>query len=537
MANEELSSEDAFQVSLPVRLAAVLDRIAAETGDRDLKLRFRQHGGDAADLLSAAAEYVWDLAARLPPLTALGYLVELTASGLRLLGERDLVRAEALRSGRVPAPAVDPSGDDAWQLHLEAVEAASRGVLSSVAWQRLVSRLPLPVIDDLIDSGKIRKKLRPAEWPGPADRLPYVLARVDPAALTNEQIETLGWQDELRRRALVAGEGVQPVGGRHDQWSLRSALLDGDLNALETVEPYAQDEFPRSLAQLVSSLQAIRRGSAVTRDLGNDKALFGVLEDCMRPDRLIAGNTPFHYWAGTRRLYRLLDDLHWALAVEPETTETARREVMQQASALRNDHQARFAEKADQEARAVQAYLCFLCARPGDGEQLDKGVGLLEEVLRRGPSRNGGAGRWGRQRLSALSQLLQRLRQNRKPHEILNPYLALCVEHGSTEWRQGWRDLRKQVPPERFEYINGAKDRIQRMEAARRLGTSYEELYELPVDERFLWVPGVRSLDLHPPMTPMARRSPDSTAQDTGWTAVEAARQIIDSGHKARNPH
>jgi hypothetical protein len=129
--------------------------------------------------------------------------------------------------------------------------------------------------------------------------------------------------------------------------------------------------------------------------------------------------------------------------------------------------------------------------------------------------------------MTLLSELLQSLRRKSKPHDVLNPYLALCVEHGATEWRQGWRDLRKQVAAERLEYINGAKDRIKRIETARRLGDEPESVYALPLNEQFLWVPDVRSDVLQPAARPMGRRTDASGEEEQSWAAPEAAREII----------
>jgi hypothetical protein len=519
---------------LPARLTAVLDRIAAEIDDADLVPWMIMHSADVAALLPAAEEYLGELAPRVPPLTMLGYIVELTASGLPLMEDQDRVRAEALLSGRLPAPAVNPSEVDAWQFHLEVVEASTHAVLSRVAWRRLVEDLPLPVLDDLIESGHIGQKLRLGEWPRQTERVLYVLARVAPSELTDDEIVTLGWRDEQRRRALAAGETVQPMLGQHDQWSIRSALLEGDLSVLDSAEVRTGSELPAPMARLVTSLQAMRQGGSMPTELGHDPALFGLLEDCLRPEQLIAGNSAFHHWAGARRLYRLLDELHWAMAAEPDAVDRALQEALRQASALRNDRQGRYAGKADREARAVLAYLYFLTARPGEGDRLTRGIGLLEELLRSTWARGKGAEAKDRRRLAELSGLLQRLRQVSRPGEVLNPYLALCTGHSSGEWRQGWRDLRRQVPPERLEYINGAKDRIQRIETARRLGSGYEQLYQLPVDDSWQRVPEGRAPELCPPIARMPRGSAASSPDDLAWSAGEAARQIINSIGKAR---
>ncbi|MER6348040.1 hypothetical protein ACWC10_19430 [Streptomyces sp. NPDC001595] len=467
----------------------------------------------------------------------MGHLLDLAGGGLPVLTEEDRSRAEALRSGRLPAPLTEPGTLDAWQLHLEAGEAHGRAVLSTSAWQRLVERLPLPVVDDLIDRGAFRREVAAQLWAGQGDRVVYLTARLDPRQLGDADVAALEWRDEASRRTLEAGGTVDAVDGRHDQWSLRSALLAGEVSAVDAPTAHTED-LPLDLAELVRSLRHIRQGGTVDGRLGRDRSLFGLLEDCVPDGRLISGSTPFHYWAGTRRLYRLLDDMHWAMACEPDQTEPSVRAALQQAAVLRNPESRGAAGNADREARAVQAYLMFLFARPGERDRLDQGVGLLEDVLKRGGKQRGGVEGRQRHRMRLLSELLQSLRLKSKPHEVLNPYLALCVEHGSTEWIQGWRDLRRQVPKEQLEYINGAKDRIRRVETARRLAEDAEILYELPLNERFLWVPDDRSTLLQPGPRPMARRTKPSSELEQSWTAIAAAQEIIGRcAERLRNEH
>ncbi|WP_405731167.1 hypothetical protein OG607_32865 [Streptomyces sp. NBC_01537] len=516
-------------VEVPARIATILDRVAEQVGEPNLFAKALASADRRTDPLSVIAETMREHVSGLAPLIALGHVADLTAAGVPLLSENAWERAEAVLTARLPGPPMDPMHLDAWQLHLEATEAAGTpAALSTEAWQRLVHALPLPIVDDLIDNGTLSEKVHPADWPDRDARTRYVVARLAPDKLDDHDVEALEWTDEARRRVVASNTTIALINGRHDQWSLRAALLEGEITALDHVQSFADEDFPFEVAQLVRALQAIRRGTPVERQLGNDRGLFGVLEDCVPQDRLISGRTAFHYWAGTRRMYRLLDEAHWAMAAEPVTAPDVLRGVIQQATALRNEQDSATAGRADREARAVIAYVYFLTARPGDRDRLDQGVGLLEEILKRGAGRRTGVDRESRRRMNRLSQLLQALRHKSKPHDVLNPYLALSVEHGSTEWPHGWRNLRTQVPTEQLEYINAAKDRIRRLETARRLGNEAEELYELPLDKRFLWVPRDQSPLLQPRAHPLERRTDASTPEDQQWTASEAAREIID---------
>lgn len=526
-------------VELSPRVMHVLERVVAALGeDPSLPERMAERAAHASDPLRTVALEAVALVSRVDPLPALGHLLDLAAGGLPVLIEEDRARSEALQSGRLPPPELDVPSVDAWQLCLAFNEARGRAVLSASAWQRLVRELPLPVVDDLVDSGAFRKTSSPRAWAEQTDRVTYLTARLDPGALSDEEVRALDWTDEERRRTLEAGGTIDPADGRYDEWSLRSALLGGEVSVVDAVHPHDDPGLPPELSDLVLSLQRLRGGGSPDGRLARDRSLFGLLEDCLSHDRLVSGGTPFHYWAGTRRLYRLLDDMHWAMACEPEQTESALRSVLQQATTLRNPESRGAAGAADREARAVQAYVAFLRAGPGDRDRLDKGVGLLEDVLKRGGRRRGGVDGAERHRMQGLSELLQALRLKSKPHDVLNPYLALCVEHDSAEWGQGWRDLRRQVAVNQLEYINGAKDRIRRIETARRVGQEAEMLYELPLNERFLWVPDDRSEILQPGPRPLTRRTAPSTEHEQSWAAAQAAREIIGRcAARTRNHH
>ncbi|MFE7615580.1 hypothetical protein [Streptomyces sp. NPDC057496] len=514
-------------LSVSPRTMAVLERAAAEVGKPGFPEEALLRASRVPNPERALAADVCELLDGLAPLSVLSHLADLTAAGLPVLREDERVRAEAIASGRLPLPDTAPGTVDAWQLHLEASEAQGCATLSTEAWQRLVEQLPLPVVDDLIDKGKLRHGVGVHSLPRQSDRARYVTARLAPEELSDAEVAELEWRDESCRRTLQDGGTIDAVDGRQDPWSLRSALLDGETAALDSVEPYVDTWLPADLAALVAELKEVRRGGPVEWRTGQDASLFGVLEDYLPSGRLISGNTAFHYWAGTRRMYRLLDDVHWALACDPDDVADAVKETTRQAMALRNLESRGAAGRADREARVVLAYVCFLGARPHDRDRLDQGVGLLEEILKRGRSRRGGVGGEQRRRMAKLSDLLQHLRLSGKTQDVLNPYLALCVEHGSGAWRQGWRDLRNQVAPEQLEYINGAKDRVQRLETARRTGEWSETVYALPLDERFLWVPDARNAVLLPDPQPLERRTGASTGEEAKWTAAQAAREIV----------
>ncbi|AWI32228.1 Hsp70 family protein [Streptomyces tirandamycinicus] len=177
-------------VQLPPRITQALQRVVDEAGEHPALLdRMLVRASGADDPLKSVAADAVELLGRTPPLPAVGHLVELAAGGLPVLTEEERLRAEALRSGRLPAPDTEPDVVDAWQLHVEAAEAQGRAVLSTDAWQRLVERLPLSVVDDLIDRGALRRKVTPHTWPEQSDRVRYVTARLLQGELDDAAVE------------------------------------------------------------------------------------------------------------------------------------------------------------------------------------------------------------------------------------------------------------------------------------------------------------------------------------------------------------
>ncbi|MFF2774565.1 hypothetical protein ACFVU3_06620 [Streptomyces sp. NPDC058052] len=524
-------------LQLSARVTDVLQRISVEAGIDPGFIGTAAVGSGTAVEAELRLRVLNALEA-LEALPALRHLAELTTAGVSFLTPDELDRADALGTDRLPAPDTEPECIDRWQVHLEAREARGKAVLSTAAWQRLAEALPLPVLDDLLDRGVLTRREAPHSWIPRTDRVRHIIARVEPEELADAELLALQWEGEARRRTLWAGGRLEPGPTGHDEWSLRSALARGDASVLDELAPRNPPLLPRDLVRLVDGLRTLRRGGAVDAWLGRERSLFGLMEQCLPPGRSISGRTAFHAWAGVRLMYRLLDEAHQSLACDPDRASETLRNVADQAAALRSDTGHGAAVRADREARAVQAYLHFLSARPGERDRLDRAVGLLEDVLHRGRSSPGGVSGDTRSRLRSSSMLLQTLRQRERPHDVLNPYLALGVSHGSSAWRQGWRDLRRGVTPGQLEYINGAKDRIQRHETARRSGQPAEELYRLPLDDRFTQVPQERGDLLRPPARPMERRSAPGTEEEWSWTAAEAAREIIERcAMRMRNDH
>lgn len=477
----------------------------------------------------------------LTPLGGVRALVDLTGAGLELLDERMLVRAEALAADRLPLPPVDAtegeaqtekeSVDDRWRLHLETQAVGQRALLSPRAWQRLATRLPLPIVDDLVDAGQFNSRDFSAALRGDTDRALYLRARITPAQLTDDELDRLGWHDELCRRALVSGGSLPPSGDGLDAWRFRAALRNGDASVITDLSPGQHSSLPSDLQRLVGYLKAVRAGATVPKELLNDRGLWCLLEQFLPSDRLVDGSAPFHRWAGVRRMHQLLLDGHRLMHSAADDADLLVKQAVEQAVVLRNHGAGSlWAGRADREARNVLAYLRFLCAGPADGHHLEHGISLLEDVARR----RDGTPRVVRDRVRRNIDVLNGLRTTRKPREVLNPYLACGVEHRAPEWRGAWSGLRRTLAGEALEAVNDAKDRIQRQETAERKGSRVTLFFALPLEPRHWRLPQDRSLVLEPPARPMRRRSAPSTEAEREWTAVIVATDIVSAARAPR---
>gem|GEM_PF-1396455 len=133
------------------------------------------------------------------------------------------------------------------------------------------------------------------------DELEYRTARSNPHALVAAALDRLGWEDEARRRAFVAGE--RPVGDPDlDSWCLRRRLIDGDVTAL----PHARRGLD-GLADVLDDFSTLTPAELVARH-GDDHSLWRLIDAVAGDAPQLLGADRFDGWRALSRARTALYD-------------------------------------------------------------------------------------------------------------------------------------------------------------------------------------------------------------------------------------
>ncbi|MGW7660525.1 hypothetical protein [Streptomyces sp. NPDC054756] len=428
--------------------------------------------------------------------------------GLDVLSSRLDERARALLADKpLPLPG-EPGG--MWQTYQD--DRRLMDVNLPAPRQRvLLATLPRPLLDDYIDEEWISAV---PERDG-TSRAAYFRARLDPASLSDEEMDLLAWPLERERRE--AGPGTEPGPGWPEDWRLLVRLQANDARAV--AEEWT-DILPPT-RRLLTALREVQRTGEVPDDLVADDGLWLLLER-LRPQVYSRGNKRFNSWIGVRTMLRAVRQMHHAaLRGDVETAEQRRTAALAVAGRLRHHPQ-----PARWEAQNIQAYLCV-------GQGVAESLGLLE---RDAEGRPPVAEQLGQSALTALRRnrsLLEAL-QRRTDRELppLNPYLTLGVPDGAEDWKRTWRGLRKELDDAGRAQINRAKDMIE--EAARR--QREEPWFAVPLTPHRWQDPTATSHRLELPPEPLQRLTGEPTDSDREWSRTEAAREIITKATERLSP-
>ncbi|MEE1941966.1 hypothetical protein V1L54_21610 [Streptomyces sp. TRM 70361] len=431
------------------------------------------------------------------PVTGVSLLVTAQDHGLDILDGRLDDRARALLEDR-PLPLLGEPGS-MWQIYQDDRRLMKTN-LPAPRQRALLAKLPRPLLDDYIDE----------EWIGAVperdgtSRAAYFRARLDPASLTDEEMDLLAWPLERERRE--AGPGTDPGRGWPQDWRLLVRLQANDARAV--AEEWT-DLLPPA-QKLLDALREVRRTGEVPDDLVADERLWVLLER-INPQARSASSKKFNGWIGVRTLIRAVRQMHRALLHgDHETAEQRRKAALTVAARLRHHSQ-----PVRWEARNIQAYLC------ADRETTESLELMEQDAEGRPPVRDqlgGGVVATLRKNRSFLEG-----RPSGERDQPLNPYLVLGVSDGADDWKRAWRALRKELDDTGRVRINRAKDMIEKAERKKQ----EVPRFAVPLAPHRWKDPTGTSHRLELPPEPLRRLTEPPTDSDREWSRTEAAREII----------
>ncbi|MFF9123923.1 hypothetical protein ACF09J_11560 [Streptomyces sp. NPDC014889] len=440
------------------------------------------------------------------PVSGVSLLVMAQDHGLDVFNGRLYDRARALLEDK-PLPLLGEPGS-MWQIYQDDRRLMETN-LPAPRQRALLAKLPRPLLDDYIDE----------EWIGAVperdgtSRAAYLRARLDPASLTDEEMDLLAWPLERERRE--AGPGTEPGRDWPQDWRLLVRLQANDAKAV--AEEWT-DLLPPT-QKLLDALREVRRTGEVPEDLVAEERLWVLLER-IHPSVRSASNKKFNGWIGVRTLIRAVRQMHRALLRgDGETAEQRRKAALTMAARLRHHSQ-----PVRWEAQNIQAYLRA-------GQEMTESLKLLEQDAEGRPpvqdQLGGGAVATLRKNRSFLED--RPLGERDQP---LNPYMVLGVPDGADDWKKGWRALRKELDDSGRVRINRAKDMIEKTEREQQ-----EVLrFAVPLVPHRWKDPTGTSHRLELPPEPLQRLTGPPTDSDRAWSRRKAAREIITRATERLSP-
>ncbi|WP_406372758.1 hypothetical protein OH781_32205 [Streptomyces sp. NBC_01550] len=431
------------------------------------------------------------------PVSGVSLLVMAQDHGLDVFDGRLSDRARALLEDK-PLPLLGEP-DSMWQIYQDDRRLMETN-LPAPRQRALLAKLPRQLLDDYIDE----------EWIGAVperdgtSRAAYFRARLDPASLTDEEMDLLAWPLERERRE--AGPGTEPGRDWPQDWRLLVRLQADEAEAIAD----GWTELLPPTQKLLDALREVRRTGEVPDDLVADERLWVLLER-VHPRVRSVSNKKFNGWIGVRTLIRAVRQMHRALLRgDDETAEQRREAALTMAARLRHHSQ-----PVRWEAQNIQAYLRA-------GQETTESLELLEQDAEgRPPVRDqlgGGAVAMLRKNRGFLED--RRLGERNQP---LNPYLVLGVPDGADDWKKAWRALRKELDDSGRVRINRAKDMIEKAEREQQEVRSFA----VPLAPHRWKDPTGTSHRLELPPEPLQRLTELPTDSDREWSCTEAAREII----------
>ncbi|MFJ7946814.1 hypothetical protein ACIQ6K_24635 [Streptomyces sp. NPDC096354] len=437
----------------------------------------------------------------LPPIMAVEQLLTARRAVPGVLTSVVAQRARALLDGQ---PFLRPAGerneghgdgrggaDSTWQLYADYERLRQHGDLPPEAQEQLLVRLPLPVVDDLIDTGCITSKAVPHD----GVRSLYLQARLTPSRVDDSGLDALGWDSEKERRGF---------------W-LR--LARGDVAVLDEPGFRGADEHA-----LAAELRQIGESQVIPDGFAGREWLWCALERLAPQAQVnLRRSKRFTGWYMVRRLHRTLLAAHRAVLQQSRKEGALFRRAWEEATALE-----RVWSVASWEAKNVLAYL--LVVNGDGGPRYDEALETLSPTHGRG-TREDALSSIGRSNLESNRAVLRQLQQRWEDDHVLNPYVVLGVHDHAPEavWKGQWRKLRAELDEDGEAAVNQAKDAIQ----AQERGHAAVPVFTLALMPQTWAAPGVgTSRGIHG-AEPMQRHTQPPTPDERDFARTEAARDIV----------
>ncbi|MBB5773736.1 hypothetical protein [Nonomuraea jabiensis] len=386
-------------------------------------------------------------------------------------------------------------GGPGWRCYLAALGHPARVAADEIG--QVVPRVPLTVVDDLIDLGLIGAEDQPWRLMGDPGEGVYVRARLAPETITRADAGQLQWSEMERRHAFLDGADLDG----DDVYGMLAGLWRGE------VDVRLRGQLPVEQQTLLDQMQHGAQVGRWPQELINDHALWGALAALWTPSEAIEAKlSEFHTWRGLYVCY-----LH--ILVGNFKKASAQIEKLLEAAATKDQHggwlldQCSFAE--------VHNMGAYLAQR---NNELELAIKLLSD-------KDVVSDETAAQNLALIRKRRETLVNDREDWQ--NPYLALGLAHGDPDWKEQYRALLRIVRgnTEREAAINRAERRLRR-------ATSETQFFVVPLSEDIFLPPSDgRSSALLPPVEPLLRRTPASMSADFLTLRERAAEELLAEFH------
>ncbi|GAA4211645.1 hypothetical protein [Microbispora amethystogenes] len=445
----------------------------------------------------------------LDPIQLITHLRRLLEAGIPWMSERGIRRVALLAAPRPQFGTVRPlgsaslDGDIYWRLYLAVLGHPAR--ISPEEVIPLIPKLPLPIVDDLVDIGVLGQDDGPWTYRKDTYESAYLRARLVPESITRADAEHISWAENVARHAFLDGDAVTG----DDLLEILAALYAGanvDHFALRAMLPPLQ-------RQLINDVMDGMSVGKWPEHVASDRKLWRLLDaqwarsmqehdenrgaKTSRGSRLInATDGEFNAWRAFCATYRSILDGHIDRAVR----------------------QAESLEKADVHSDDLKAeinnMLAYLAQRPDQwkDEDLEKAETLLDRVRHLHPAVEDNLDIVHNRKLISVN--------NRTSWE--NPYFVLGLPHGDPDWNARWRDLSTDHRDD-IEKLAALNDAWHRLTEAEKFGMPF---FALPLDPAILEFPEGRSPALIPPLQPLPRRT-ETGVEDLQFLKSLAAPDLL----------